>query len=127
MNEYFARLLDVVEAYNGDVVCFAGDALMVVFDEENASEAARLATYCCLQLITEESPYTCSDGTILRLHATVASGMLTTVDLGTGKRRMGQRTHRHGALHGAARHGKRDVVCACGQACERRAWTWCNR
>lgn len=83
MNEYFSRLVAVVEEYNGDIVCFAGDALLAVFKDEDPSEAARLAAYCCMQLVDQESPYTSSDGTVLRLHSTVASGKLTLVDLGT--------------------------------------------
>jgi class 3 adenylate cyclase len=82
MNEYFSRLLTIVEEYNGDVICFAGDAMMAVWHDENAAEAARLASHCCVHLIEKESPYKCKDGTILRLHATVASGKITMIDLG---------------------------------------------
>lgn len=90
INEYFNRLIAVVEEYNGDIICFAGDALMAVFRDDSPNEAARLAAYCCIHLVEQESPYTSSDGTVLRLHSTVASGKLTIVDLGKARYLLGK-------------------------------------
>lgn len=55
LNEYFGRLIDLITAYGGDVVKFAGDALLAVWPEQdglagNQTRAVHAAARCALEV-----------------------------------------------------------------------------
>ena len=60
LNEYFSAQIALVNAHGGDILKFAGDALMAMW-EENRSDARQLAclraTQCALELQDKLNPY----------------------------------------------------------------------
>ena len=50
INDCFAVLTDVIVAHSGDIVAFAGDAILAVWDHSDPAEAVRLAARCGLAL-----------------------------------------------------------------------------
>jgi adenylate cyclase len=50
LNDRFAELVDIIDHFNGDVVAFAGDGLLGVWEDEDADRAATLAARCSLAL-----------------------------------------------------------------------------
>ncbi|ALG09701.1 AAA family ATPase [Kibdelosporangium phytohabitans] len=89
LNQYFARLIDVVGRYGGEVVSFAGDALTALWVFEHGTERAlACATELAASPRTGRIPLTARFG--------VAAGELCATELG------GARGRRHCVLNGAA-------------------------
>src|SRR5665213_2731691 len=50
LNDCFAVLTDVVEAFGGDIVAFTGDGFLVVWDARDRAQATHIAAQCALAL-----------------------------------------------------------------------------
>ena len=60
LNEYFGRLTDQISKYNGDIVNFAGDSLLVIWKINNQKEkeaVAQIAVECAQRLQQEVRNY----------------------------------------------------------------------
>lgn len=85
LNGYFGSLIDVILAYGGDVLKFAGDALVVVFNEAEGQEhkAVLRAAACSLAIQKAVAAERESeDGLVLSLKVAVAVGKLACAFLG---------------------------------------------
>ena len=109
VSNYLAAMSDVIESYNGDIDCFAGDALLVVFPSEvptcegqqpklpsgvekgsgpwdgNALGAAiQQALNCMTDICRELNGVKISPGSpALSIHGALAAGTLCAVECGT--------------------------------------------
>ena len=85
INDYFAKLVSVVSAHGGEVVAFAGDALVAVFiaDDEAALSDAVLASATCATAIQRDlDGYEAAEGVRLRLRLGIGAGQLFGVHVG---------------------------------------------
>src|SRR5262249_3484586 len=78
LNTYFGRLIDIVHAHGGDVVKFAGDALLAVWqDEPGQDDLAALthrAAQCALAVQSALLGYETAEGVRLALRVAVGAG-----------------------------------------------------
>ncbi|CAN0223236.1 unnamed protein product [Ectocarpus sp. 4 AP-2014] len=107
-NAYFCDLLDIIQGTGGDIDCFAGDAILIVYETERIWErtgesvrkcintldgtqptklclATMAAAQCGGRLLNNLSPYNFSDGvneSSLTLHGSIGAGGLRTVNIG---------------------------------------------
>ncbi|QDU89838.1 Adenylate cyclase 1 [Pirellulimonas nuda] len=90
LNTYYGALIDLVELHGGDVVRFAGDALMAVWPvPETAHDRPTLladevvrAAQCCLEIQARLTDFPVAEGVRLSLRVSVAAGELTACCLG---------------------------------------------
>ncbi|KAJ3280624.1 hypothetical protein HDU76_009131, partial [Blyttiomyces sp. JEL0837] len=59
---YMNQIIDVVSSFNGDIVKFLGDAILVTFEASGGSNDSKLAAIsrailCCVTILTECSEY----------------------------------------------------------------------
>lgn len=79
VNAYLARLLDIVRTHGGDVIKFAGDAVLVVwFGSESELEMNLLAAASCAMELQEKAGHHPVEGTNLsfRIHCAMTCGLL---------------------------------------------------
>jgi len=93
LNEYFGQLIDIIHEYGGDVVKFAGDAVIAVWnivsDEGTAVPVSRAdqwqwtmrAAECALKVRERLTNYKAEDAN-LYLKLAVSSGTITTAHVG---------------------------------------------
>ncbi len=87
LNAYFGRLIALIAEHGGDVVKFAGDALLAIWSvtegEVNASleEATSRAAGCCLAIAAELGDYVAED-VRLTLHAGIGAGEIAGLHVG---------------------------------------------
>ncbi|MEP6896496.1 MAG: adenylate/guanylate cyclase domain-containing protein, partial [Chloroflexota bacterium] len=93
LNDYFGQLIDIVHKHGGDVVKFAGDALLVIWPlastsgtaDSVATEAQRQLTLraaeCALEICNKFLNYKTEEGT-LYLKLALASGSLIETHIG---------------------------------------------
>jgi class 3 adenylate cyclase/tetratricopeptide (TPR) repeat protein len=84
LNTYFGRLIDIVGAHGGDVVKFAGDALLAVWEDgtDTLANLARRAASCALAVQEELLGYETPEGVRLALRVAVAAGAVRHLHLG---------------------------------------------
>jgi class 3 adenylate cyclase/tetratricopeptide (TPR) repeat protein len=85
LNAYFGRLIDVIAAHGGDIVKFAGDALLAfwpVDSESGVERAARTAARCGQAVQQSLQTFTTASGHRLFLRVGVGAGPLYVVGLG---------------------------------------------
>src|SRR5437764_4887115 len=86
LNDYFGQIIKVVTADGGDVVKFAGDALLALWQVDDASgeiaDVTLRAAQCALAIQTALADYRTSGGMPLALRVAVASGNLRSIHLG---------------------------------------------
>jgi class 3 adenylate cyclase/tetratricopeptide (TPR) repeat protein len=83
LSDWFGAIIDRISAHGGDVVCFAGDALIAMWpvgDGDAADVITRVAA-CGLDLLRGHHPYTLEDAS-LSLHAAVAVGLAAVAECG---------------------------------------------
>eukprot|EP00004_Rigifila_ramosa_P001381 TRINITY_DN1131_c0_g1_i1.p1 TRINITY_DN1131_c0_g1~~TRINITY_DN1131_c0_g1_i1.p1 ORF type:complete len:630 (+),score=100.13 TRINITY_DN1131_c0_g1_i1:2-1891(+) len=88
LNEYFEMLIRQLGAFGGDVIKFAGDALVCVFRTTpvlNLPTCCLIAIQCGLALA--KSKKTFEDGTTLTLHVGIGAGDLTDLHMGGVQKR----------------------------------------
>jgi class 3 adenylate cyclase len=92
---FFTMLLGVVRQYNGDVIKFCGDAVMIIWpvavdaNQEIKAATAYLAASCAIALLTTCGQYCRMEKNykiLLRLHCGIASGQIHCMCLGLGDR-----------------------------------------
>mmetsp|Transcript_28206 Transcript_28206/g.55486 ORF Transcript_28206/g.55486 Transcript_28206/m.55486 type:complete len:1544 (+) Transcript_28206:59-4690(+) len=89
INTYFTSMLDVCAKHGGDVVKFAGDALIVLFYQHTPSwpykiepfTSALRAAQCCLELQEKCGTYTAEEVT-LTLHIGLSAGTVYAMHVG---------------------------------------------
>jgi class 3 adenylate cyclase/tetratricopeptide (TPR) repeat protein len=85
LNAYFERVIDTISAHGGDIVRFAGDAILAVWVAEgptDQSDAARRAAHCGLSLQEELRGYRTDSGTELAIKIGIGVGDFTCMHLG---------------------------------------------
>ena len=87
LNSYFGPLIDLVHAHGGDVLKFAGDALICVFavsavEHSTARHSAIAAVDCALDILSKFGTYTSLDGVVLSLHIGIGMGSCIFVHAG---------------------------------------------
>jgi class 3 adenylate cyclase len=84
LNTYFGRLIDIVTAHGGDVVKFAGDALLAVWEDagDTLDNLTRRAAQCALAVQGELLGYETPEGVRLALRVAVAAGPVRHLHLG---------------------------------------------
>jgi class 3 adenylate cyclase len=80
VNEYLHRILLIVHKYGGDVIKFAGDAIIVIWystDEENLPMNVLLAAKCVLEMQQNAGAHPVRDTPLhFRIHCGLSCGML---------------------------------------------------
>ncbi len=86
LNRFFGQLIAVVEGFGGDVLKFAGDALLAVWpvtaDDQFSSVASR-AVQCGLQAQRQLTPFE-AEGQSLAMRISVHAGPVRLLELGGG-------------------------------------------
>lgn len=85
LNAYFGRVIDTIAAHGGDIVRFAGDAILAVWSTNDCSDvgdATCRATRCGLALQRELRGYRTESGTELAIKIGVGAGDFTCMHLG---------------------------------------------
>ncbi|HEY1016511.1 MAG TPA: adenylate/guanylate cyclase domain-containing protein, partial [Herpetosiphonaceae bacterium] len=82
LNRCFGPLIDTIEAHGGDILRFAGDALLALWPSGSRSlgEAARRAAQCGLAL--QALPRVLAEGGELRMRISIGAGAVTAMQLG---------------------------------------------
>lgn len=89
LNEYFGQLIEIVHAYGGDVVKFAGDAVVAIWPIEASAavgaaagqEATRRAVECALRIREKLHRYKIEDSE-MRIKIAVGTGRIQDVHVG---------------------------------------------
>ncbi len=86
LNDYFSQIIDLVHEGGGDVVKFAGDALLCLWgggdsDRDLPSLAARAVVTACT-ICSQLDCYKVTEDIQLSLHAGLSSGALHAVHVG---------------------------------------------
>ncbi|MDW8148873.1 MAG: tetratricopeptide repeat protein [Roseiflexaceae bacterium] len=83
LNGIFARMIDIVHAYGGDLISFGGDALLVLFDDV---DHPRTAACAALELQHALNGYVCRVAGVgdfpMHLHVGVESGQVALISAG---------------------------------------------
>ncbi|XZN99116.1 MAG: adenylate/guanylate cyclase domain-containing protein [Microcoleus sp.] len=83
LNAYFGQLIELIIAHKGDIVKFAGDAMLAIWPAENLS--LDLATYCAAQcalaILNDLGEYQAANAQ-LRLHIGIGAGELKEFYIG---------------------------------------------
>jgi class 3 adenylate cyclase len=85
LNAYFGQLIDVVTAHGGDVVKFAGDALLAVWQNGDGDDLAcftRRAAQCALEVQGALRNYETPEGIRLALRVAISAGLVRHLHLG---------------------------------------------
>ena len=90
LNDYFGQLIALIEAYGGDIVKFAGDALLALWpalpEEAETDEpliaAVLRAAHCCLAVRAQLNAYHATDQVQLSLRLALGAGPITALHLG---------------------------------------------
>lgn len=80
VNAYFGELLTVVRRAGGDVVKFAGDAVLVVFHSQTASvpRLLRAAAACAMELVEHHGAFDVAPAGTFGIHIGLACGTVTS-------------------------------------------------
>jgi class 3 adenylate cyclase len=82
LNDYFSQIIDLVHEGGGDVVKFAGDALLCLWwDNDMPSQAVNAVQTACT-ICSQLDCYKVTDNIQLSLHAGLSSGSLNAVHVG---------------------------------------------
>jgi class 3 adenylate cyclase/tetratricopeptide (TPR) repeat protein len=85
LNAYFGKLIETIQSHGGDVVKFAGDALLAFWPaagEHDLARATRLAAQCGLRVQETLATFTTPQGHRLYLKVGVGAGHVFFVSLG---------------------------------------------
>lgn len=83
LNSIFAHMIDVVHAYNGDLISFGGDALLVLFDDADHFRTAAGAALGLQQALNGYVRSVAGVGDFpMHLHVGVESGQVALVSAG---------------------------------------------
>ncbi|NQV28298.1 MAG: adenylate/guanylate cyclase domain-containing protein, partial [Rhodopirellula sp.] len=86
LNRYFGQLIDIIDDFGGDVLKFAGDALLATFEDRNENDhltdASARATAASLVIQEQMLDFPEVEGTKLSLKIGLAAGDLRMLHLG---------------------------------------------
>nr|MBA3530658.1 adenylate/guanylate cyclase domain-containing protein [Ardenticatenales bacterium] len=84
LNAYFGQLVDLVMTHGGDVVKFAGDALVALWpaSDEPLSTAAQRAAQCAIEIQQRFHEYQVAEGIRLSLRIGLGAGEVMAAHLG---------------------------------------------
>ncbi|MGH9942186.1 MAG: AAA family ATPase, partial [Pyrinomonadaceae bacterium] len=86
LNSYFGQLIDLVEEHGGDIVKFAGDAVLALWPvaegRDDLPEQIERVGRCCLKAQERLHEYPVADDVRLSLKLAVGAGDVSTVTLG---------------------------------------------
>ena len=86
LNDYFGRWIDIISAYGGDAVKFAGDGLLAIWpadsNEGDLHGAVLQAAACALEAHTTLRGYQTAEGNPLVIRTGIAAGRVQAVHLG---------------------------------------------
>lgn len=86
LNDHFGQLITLVTAHGGDIIKFAGDALLAVWpvinQDEGLSTLTQRAAQCGLAIQSALHNYQASDGTPITLRIGIGSGDIAIMHLG---------------------------------------------
>ena len=86
LNGYFGRLIELVDGHDGDVLKFAGDALVAAWwardNAESLREAAHRAAQCALQVQRQLDGFQAGEDVRLSLRVTLGAGPVGLAHLG---------------------------------------------
>lgn len=74
LNDYFTRMLETIHAHGGDVVKFAGDALLAIWREDQQTDAYLQAASCALALQEQLRQYSPAENVFLRVRIGLGAG-----------------------------------------------------
>ncbi|HSW12470.1 MAG TPA: adenylate/guanylate cyclase domain-containing protein, partial [Solimonas sp.] len=114
LNTYFGRLVGVIREHGGDVLKFAGDAMLALWrseDEAGLSRATAHAAACALAVQAAMRDYRPGDGVTLTLRAAIGTGSIVLAHLGGTRQRWeflvaGAPLAQVGAISGEAEPGE---------------------
>eukprot|EP01121_Diplochlamys_sp_Union-15-3_P017841 TRINITY_DN6368_c0_g1_i1.p1 TRINITY_DN6368_c0_g1~~TRINITY_DN6368_c0_g1_i1.p1 ORF type:complete len:244 (-),score=45.62 TRINITY_DN6368_c0_g1_i1:873-1604(-) len=86
INGYFSQLIEMITLHGGDVLKFAGDALIVAFpsdpnEKDGLAKAVLRTTQCALEIQSKLKSYNAA-GIKLTLHIAIGAGILYTLHVG---------------------------------------------
>lgn len=83
LNAYFGQLIELILAHEGDIVKFAGDAMLAIWPAESFSldQATYCASQCALAILNDLGEYQAADAE-LRLHIGIGAGELQEFYIG---------------------------------------------
>ena len=113
VNRFFTPLVEEVRIWGGEVIRFAGDALMAYFPGDLAHSAPRAAAAAraCLEHVEQEGTVRTEVGVFqIRMHAALAGGRARFLDLGNDYALTGRVLHRLMEVEDHARVG--DILAA---------------
>ena len=87
LNQYFSQLIETIYAYDGDIVKFAGDALMAIWKDRRAEDLALRAASCALAIQQKLHNYSPADGVHLTVRIGLGQGELAAAHVGGMMRR----------------------------------------
>jgi class 3 adenylate cyclase len=84
LNGYFGQLIDLITDHGGEVIDFAGDALIALWParNKNLAEIAHCAAQCGLAIQTKLNNYEATDGVRLALKVSIGAGPVLTKQVG---------------------------------------------
>ncbi|MEM7034606.1 MAG: adenylate/guanylate cyclase domain-containing protein [Chloroflexota bacterium] len=89
LNAYFGKLIRIIDAYGGDVVKFAGDALLALWIPEQSKDSTITladvtlqATQCSVDIRNQLNDYPATADIRLSLRLALGAGEITTMHLG---------------------------------------------
>jgi len=113
LNDFFEQLINIVHEHDGDVIKFAGDAVLSMWSStcgETLGELVCRASACALEQLARLDHYQGGFDTTLRLHLGLGAGTATGMDVGTRHRRefvvAGPPLEEMSSAEGAAGHGE---------------------
>jgi len=85
LNSYFGRMIESIYSHGGDIIKFAGDALLAVWpaiDGAELEDCTNMALQCGLAVQRTLRAYSATDGTKLSLKVAVSTGALRRYHIG---------------------------------------------
>src|SRR5262249_20380773 len=82
LNDYFGQLIALITEHGGDVVKFAGDALLAVWPSGDLRDATLRAAQCALIAQKELHNYAASEDVRLSMRLSIGAGEIFGVHLG---------------------------------------------
>ena len=82
LNNYFSQLIEIIHVYGGDVVKFAGDALLAVWKDATPLDLTLLASSCALNIQQKLQNYSPAEGVFLTMRIGLGQGELVAAHVG---------------------------------------------
>lgn len=81
LNNFYGRWIDIIKSYGGDIIKFAGDGLLVIWQYENLEKATLLAAQTALEARKELENFRAGDRT-LSTRIALGAGQIALTGLG---------------------------------------------